>query len=120
MGDRPIDGTRSFIIGQMHWATLIALNDGDRVVAGVAHQPYVGETFFAEANRHSPNGVGAASDAICGRDAAARFDDAVLACTDPTMFRTAKDRAALRRVAERVKLRAGAATATRIACSPWA
>ena len=45
----PIDGTRSFILGQMHWATLIALNDGERVVAGVAHQPYVGETFLAAA-----------------------------------------------------------------------
>ena len=38
----PIDGTRSFITGQLHWATLIALNDGARVVAGVIHQPYVG------------------------------------------------------------------------------
>ena len=46
----PIDGTRSFILGQMHWATLIALNDGERVVAGIAHQPYVGETFFAAAS----------------------------------------------------------------------
>jgi myo-inositol-1(or 4)-monophosphatase len=45
----PIDGTRSFILGQMHWATLIALNDGTRVVAGMAHQPYVGETFIAKA-----------------------------------------------------------------------
>ena len=42
----PIDGTRSFILGQMHWATLIALHDGERVVAGVAHQAYVGESFF--------------------------------------------------------------------------
>jgi myo-inositol-1(or 4)-monophosphatase len=45
----PIDGTRSFILGQMHWATLIAVNDGKEVVAGVAHQPYVGESFVATA-----------------------------------------------------------------------
>jgi len=25
----PIDGTRSFILGQLHWATLIALHDGE-------------------------------------------------------------------------------------------
>ena len=43
----PIDGTKSFILGQLHWATLIALHDGERVVVGVAHQPYVGETFVA-------------------------------------------------------------------------
>ena len=26
----PIDGTRAFILGQLHWGTLIALNDGSR------------------------------------------------------------------------------------------
>ena len=41
----PIDGTKSFILGQLHWGTLIALNDGTRAVAGVMHQPFVGETF---------------------------------------------------------------------------
>src|SRR6266508_5153652 len=45
----PIDGTRSFILGQLHWATLIALHDGARVVVGVMHQPYVGESFVAMA-----------------------------------------------------------------------
>ncbi len=32
----PIDGTKSFILGQLHWGTLIALNDGTRPVVGVA------------------------------------------------------------------------------------
>ena len=41
----PIDGTRAFIIGQLHWGVLIALNDGERPVVGVMHQPYTGETF---------------------------------------------------------------------------
>src|SRR5262245_6851817 len=31
----PIDGTRSFIIGQLHWGTLIALHDGTRPIVGV-------------------------------------------------------------------------------------
>ena len=43
----PIDGTRSFILGMLHWATLLAVNDGQRVLAGVVHQPYVGESFMA-------------------------------------------------------------------------
>jgi len=42
----PIDGTRSFVLGQLHWGTLIALNDGRRPVLGVMHQPFVSETFF--------------------------------------------------------------------------
>ena len=99
----PIDGTRSFIIGQMHWATLIAINDGKRVVAGVAHQPYVGETFLAEAGGNSEWRRGWERRRLRTRRCRS-VDDAVLACTDPTMFRTAKDRAAFRRVAERVRL----------------
>ncbi len=99
----PIDGTRSFILGQMHWATLIALHDGRRVVVGVAHQPYVGESFLAEA--------GAAAEWRRGRERrrlhtrrCRSLEEAVLASTDPTMFRTNRDRAAFRRVADRVRL----------------
>src|SRR5688572_9781436 len=45
----PIDGTRSFMIGQLSWGILIALNDGRRPVVGVAYQPFVGEAFVAHA-----------------------------------------------------------------------
>jgi len=45
----PIDGTRAFILGQLHWGTLIGLNDGHRPVLGVMHQPFVQETFFGSA-----------------------------------------------------------------------
>jgi len=41
----PIDGTRAFILGQLHWGTLIALDEGPRPILGIMHQPYVGETF---------------------------------------------------------------------------
>src|SRR6266511_3769553 len=43
----PIDGTRGFICGMPTWATLIGLNYEERPVLGVMHQPYVGETFYA-------------------------------------------------------------------------
>ena len=36
----PIDGTRAFILGQLHWGTLIALSDGSRPIIGVMRQPY--------------------------------------------------------------------------------
>ena len=63
----PIDGTRSFILGQMHWATLIALNDGERPVVGVAHQPYVGESFAGDCRRR--RGVAARQRAADAHDA---------------------------------------------------
>ena len=41
----PIDGTKSFMTGLLHWATLIALYDGQKPCLGVVEQPYVGERF---------------------------------------------------------------------------
>ncbi len=99
----PIDGTRSFILGQMHWATLIALNDGERPVVGVAHQPYVGETFTATADGIAEWRRGAERRRLAVRRCA-RVDDAVLACTDPTMFSAPAERACFDRVASRARL----------------
>jgi len=95
----PIDGTRSFILGQMHWATLIALNDGDRVVVGVAYQPFVGESFAAVAGGLAEWRRGGERRTLRTRRCRS-LGDGVLACTDPTMFRTAAERAAFDRVAE--------------------
>jgi histidinol phosphatase-like enzyme (inositol monophosphatase family) len=99
----PIDGTKSFILGQLHWATLIALNEGGRVVVGVAHQPYVGETFSAIAGGKAEWRRGDEQRTLRTR-ACARLSDAVLACTHPSMFHTPPERAAFDRVAERVRL----------------
>jgi fructose-1,6-bisphosphatase/inositol monophosphatase family enzyme len=41
-----IDGTATFVLGHLHWVTLIGLNDGTRPVLGVAYQPFVGEFFL--------------------------------------------------------------------------
>jgi len=43
----PIDGTRDFIRGTPTWATLIALEEGDRVVVGVANLAAMGELYWA-------------------------------------------------------------------------
>ncbi len=98
----PIDGTRSFILGQLHWGTLIALNDGARPVVGVAHQPYVGETFvgsprIAELRR------GASAQGLRTR-ACARLRDAALCTTHPGLFTRPAERAAFELVASRVRL----------------
>ncbi len=99
----PIDGTRSFILGQMHWATLIALHDGERIVVGVAHQPYVGESFAATAGGPAEWRRGSDRRTLVARRCAS-VADAVVACTDPKMFETAAARAAFDRVASRARL----------------
>lgn len=99
----PIDGTRSFILGQMHWGTLIALHDGERPVVGVCHQPYVGETFAAIADGIAQWRRGSQHRALATRRCAS-VDNAVLACTDPTMFATTAERARFDRVSSRARL----------------
>ena len=84
----PIDGTRSFILGHLHWATLIALHDGTRPIVGVTHQPFVGETFIAY------DGVsewrrGDERRALRTRRCR-RVEDAVVATTDPRHFTSAR------------------------------
>lgn len=45
----PIDGTKTFVRGVPLWGTLVAAVEGDRVVAGAAYFPAVGEIVAAAA-----------------------------------------------------------------------
>ena len=45
----PIDGTKNFVRGVPVWATLIALMDGDDVVAGLVSAPALGRRWWAGA-----------------------------------------------------------------------
>lgn len=42
----PIDGTKAFITGLPLWGTLVALNDGEKVVFGALDQPWLQERFI--------------------------------------------------------------------------
>lgn len=44
----PIDGTRAFMSGMLHWGVLLALFDGQEPVVGVMYQPYVDELFSGD------------------------------------------------------------------------
>jgi myo-inositol-1(or 4)-monophosphatase len=80
----PIDGTRSFVLGQLHWGTLIALNDGNAPVVGLMRQPYTGETFIGTA-AGSELRRGTSTTPLTAR-AASRLADVTVCATDPTMF----------------------------------
>jgi fructose-1,6-bisphosphatase/inositol monophosphatase family enzyme len=43
----PIDGTRDFVRGNRFWCVLVALEEGDESLVGVAHFPMLGETYWA-------------------------------------------------------------------------
>jgi len=44
----PVDGTRAFMSGLLHWGVLVALFDGERPVIGVMYQPFTDELFFGD------------------------------------------------------------------------
>jgi histidinol phosphatase-like enzyme (inositol monophosphatase family) len=80
----PIDGTRSFISGIPLWGTLVGLTQGGRAVAGMMAQPYVGETFVAEAGIARYSGpAGTRPLAVSGIRA---LEEATLCTTSPTLF----------------------------------
>ena len=90
----PIDGTKSFILGQHHWAILIALHDGTAPVVGVVHQPFVNETFLAATGGTAQWRRGAEQRTLRTRPCA-RIEDAIVNTTDPRQFRTPAELAAL-------------------------
>jgi histidinol-phosphatase len=47
----PIDGTKNFVRGVPIWATLLALTDGDDVLAGVVSAPALGRRWWAARGR---------------------------------------------------------------------
>jgi myo-inositol-1(or 4)-monophosphatase len=98
----PIDGTRAFITGQLHWGVLVALYDGEKPVLGGMYQPYTGELFTG-----GPSGARAERDGVSRSlqtRECARLDDAVLCCTTPSMFREASELSAFEALAARVRL----------------
>jgi histidinol phosphatase-like enzyme (inositol monophosphatase family) len=97
----PIDGTRAFILGQLHWGTLLGCLDGERALVGVMHQPYVGEIYVGSALgaqlRHG-SGIQALHT-----NAHTQLAQAVVCATDPTMFSDPQSHAAFQRLARRCR-----------------
>jgi myo-inositol-1(or 4)-monophosphatase len=97
----PIDGTRAFTTGMLHWGVLLALFDGETPVVGVMHQPFTGE-FFCGDGRTAEYRRGDQARALRVR-ACESIDQAVLASTSPQFFRPEGERAAFDRVRAHVR-----------------
>lgn len=92
----PIDGTRGFVMGLLHWGTLVALFDGQRPVVGVIRQPVLDETFAGDGSR-AVFVQGGGSRPLVARPCS-ELGDALAGTTTPDMFRTAREREALGRI----------------------
>jgi histidinol phosphatase-like enzyme (inositol monophosphatase family) len=84
----PIDGTRSFIMGQPLWGTLIGLTAHGEPVLGMMNQPYTGERFWSgEAESYFTRG--GETRRMNVRQCPA-LDSAILASTAPELFDTSE------------------------------
>jgi histidinol phosphatase-like enzyme (inositol monophosphatase family) len=81
----PIDGTRGFIAGFPLWTTLIALRFQGQPVVGLIAQPYLDEIFVGTAHGSRLLHRGGATP-LAVRPCP-RLDHAVIATTDPLMFK---------------------------------
>lgn len=97
----PIDGTRGFITGMLHWGVLLGLFDGQGPVLGVMHQPFTGESFFGAAGRAGYL-RGGEQRTLRVRPCAS-LADAALGVTTPRIFQRDERRAAFDRIDGRVR-----------------
>ena len=86
----PIDGTRAFMSGMLHWGLVMGLFDGERPIVGVMYQPFTDELFFGDCRRAGYR-RGGDSRAIATRSCNS-LGDAVLTTTTPVLFRGAERR----------------------------
>lgn len=98
----PIDGTRAFVSGLLHWGVLLSLYDGRNVLLGVMYQPYVRELYWGTAaGAHLLRG----SQTV--RLQTSKCEDlshAILSTTDPSLFQDRRESEGFRNVERRVRL----------------
>ena len=97
----PIDGTRGFVMGLLHWGTLVALFDGQRPVVGVIRQPVLDETFAAD-GASAVYTRGSERRQLATRPCGS-LGDALAGTTAPDLFKTGAQQAAFARIRGRVR-----------------
>jgi myo-inositol-1(or 4)-monophosphatase len=98
----PLDGTRAFITGALHWGVLIALYDGSHPILGVMDQPYTRERFVG--NRFGARWMREGEQRTLATRACTDLGEAVLYTTAPELFSDEGERHAFERLASRVML----------------
>lgn len=98
----PIDGTRAFITGQLHWGILVALFDGEKPLLGAMLQPFTGELFIADGVHSWLQHNGRRRQLVVRQ--CAHLNEAILCCTTPQMFTTAGELAAFEQLASCVRM----------------
>jgi histidinol phosphatase-like enzyme (inositol monophosphatase family) len=97
----PIDGTRAFISGMLHWGVLLALFDGENPIVGVMYQPYTDELFFGDGESAWMQRGQIITQLISSR--CATLDNAIMTTTGTSWFST-QQRLEYRQLQKNVRL----------------
>ena len=89
----PIDGTKTFVRGTPLWGSLVALCEGDRVLAGAAYFPAIGEIIAA-----APGEGCWWNDSRCSVSSVSQIEQATVLTTDPKFTERPDYRAGWERV----------------------
>ena len=98
----PIDGTRAFLTGMLHWGMLLALFDGETPVLGLMHQPFTNEFFYGD-NDEAWYRRGDVKQQLQVRPCAS-LSHAMLATTSPELFDPGHERDAFQQLWDRARL----------------
>ena len=99
----PIDGTRAFVTGMLHWGVLVALFDGQEPILGVMHQPFTGETFTGDGSAaHYVRRVSEGGSQLRTRPTPT-LSEAYLATTGPQFFSASEELDAFNSLAAQVR-----------------
>ncbi len=98
----PIDGTRAFVCGLLHWGVLLALCDGQRPLIGACYQPYIDELYISEGGR-TELWQQQQKQPLQTRSCT-RLADAIVCCTTPQMFTDSGDLQRYQRLAAQARL----------------
>ncbi|MGE0624470.1 MAG: histidinol-phosphatase [Pseudomonadales bacterium] len=97
----PIDGTRAFMSGMLHWGLLLGLFNGEKPVVGVMYQPYTEEIWAGDGQSASFHRHGETRE--LRTRSCPTLDQAVLATTTPVLFH-GREREGFQRLEGSVKL----------------
>lgn len=98
----PIDGTRAFMSGLLHWGVLVGLFDGQRPVVGAMYQPFTEELFLGDGTASEYRRAGKVR--ALRTTSTATLSDAVLTTTSPRYFQSGGERESFAALENAVKL----------------